>query len=833
MEESMRISRYILASCLVASGLSVLLGVSAPVLGAGLDNNVEWNGISHIEWQDRRPLCPVGNEVFAVRFQSYQNDLSSARLFLDDGGATQWITASVIEQRGPYDVWEVSIPATSSSSIDYYIELTDGSDTDFISVSGMSDGTPVDGGWVLNFTTLDHAPVGATLATGGAVFKVWAPGATTCYVRGDFNGWGLTHSMTRVGEHFIKFVSGAGQGDNYKYYFNPGAIWKSDARARAFNSANNQNSILENPFGYSWQEDDFQTPLFEEMIVYQLHLGTFAGRNDPFGGVTHPSGYAEVAARVSHLVDLGINAVMLNPVNEFPGDHSAGYNPISMWAPEWAYGSADELKNMVDVLHQNGIAVILDIIWNHFSFDDNYLWYYDGTQFYFDDPAVETPWGSQADMDRDGVRDYFLHSALHWLEEYRLDGFRMDATSYMTLQAGGWSLMQEFNDLIDNRFADKIVIAEQLPDDDWVTRPTSIGGAGFDTQYFDYFTDSMRQEIFDAAMGDPEMWRIRDIIDGGGTYLSGLRVFNYIELHDEAWPSSGGQRIVKSIDTTSPHDDIYARGRVKLGQGVTTLAPGIPAFLMGLDWLEDTDFGTDAGNRIDWSKKTTYADHFLFFKHLHGLRKNEAFFANANHTVYHLNESGNVIGFRRWSGDDDFVVLANFSNTDYSSYRIGIPQSGDWWEPLNSQDPLYGGTGTVNGGTLTTEAIARDGFDQSFVIHLSPMALVVLQKGDPTGVGGQTSGSSINYLAPNFPNPFNPSTTIRFSIAQRQHTSLRIYDVSGRLIRTLINEMYPQGRHEVRWDGRNNFGEGVASGVYFYRLVVPEFTETRKMVLLK
>jgi 1,4-alpha-glucan branching enzyme len=799
-----------------------------------LDDDVEWDGISHVEWQDRRPLCPLGNEAFSVRFQSYQNDLSSARVFLDDGGSTSWITASVIGQRGPYDVWEASIPVTSASDIGYYLELTDGSDTDFLSVSGMQDNTPVDGGWRLNFTTIDHAPVGATLATGGVVFKVWAPGATTCHVRGDFNGWGLTNSMTRVGEHFIAFVSGASQGQEYKYYFNPGEIWKSDARARAFNSADNQNSIIENPFGYTWQENDFPTPAFEEMTVYQLHIGTFAGRNDPVGSTTHPARYTDVAARVDHLVDLGVNAVMVNPVNEFPGDHSAGYNPVSMWAPEWAYGSADNLKYMVDVLHQNGIAVILDIIWNHFSFNDNYLWYYDGTQIYFDDPAVETPWGSQADLDREAVREYFLHSALHWLKEYNIDGFRMDATSVMTLQAGGWSLMQELNDLVDNRFANKVVIAEQLPDDDWLTRPTSIGGAGFDSQYYDYFTDSMRQEIFDAATGDPDMWLIQNIINGGGTYLSGVRAFNYIELHDEAWPSSGGQRLVKSIDTTSPHDDIYARGRTKLGQGIVTLAPGIPAFLMGFEWLEDTDFGTDVANRIDWSKKATYADHFAFFQGLLTLRGNPAFRADASHNVYHVNEGGNVIGFRRWGGNDDFVILANFANVDYANYRIGVPHEGDWWEPLNSQDPQYGGTGTVNSGTLTTDPIPYSGFNQSLSITLSKMALVVLQKGSgPTGVEKEESISLVNKLEQNSPNPFNPTTTIRFSLARSGHTTLQIYDVTGRLVRTLVDGVRSQGEQSVRWDGRNHRGESVTSGVYFYRMTSTGFKMTRKMILLR
>jgi hypothetical protein len=178
------------------------------------------------------------------------------------------------------------------------------------------------------------------------------------------------------------------------------------------------------------------------------------------------------------------------------------------------------------------------------------------------------------------------------------------------------------------------------------------------------------------------------------------------------------------------------------------------------------------------------------------------------------------------------VVVANFSNADYSGYRIGIPQEGDWHEVLNSQDTLYGGSGTVNGGTLTTEPIIYDGFNQSMAIDLSRMAFLVLEKGsEPTAV--DDSPPTANRLEPNFPNPFNPTTTIRFSLEGPQHATLRIYDVSGRLIRTLVDTKLPSGRHEVLWNGQNERGEQVASGVYLYRLVLPDFIETQRMVLLR
>ncbi len=293
-----------------------LIPVLSPAGAADQDNNVEWSGISHVWWQDRRPLCPVDNQAFDVRLQSYINDLTGVRVRLYDGGSISWITASVIGWRGPYSVWEASIPATSSATdVSYYIEVTDGSDIDYLSVSGMSDGLPAGGGWTLDFENLEHAPLGATPVTGGVVFRVWAPGATDCYVRGDFNVWALDHPMSRLGEDFIAEVPGASAGQEYKYYFDPGGIWKPDARARAFNSGNNNNSIIVDPFSYDWLMHDFQNPGLDEMIVYQLHVGTFAGRNDPYGSAAHPSGYLDVAERAGHLAEPGHAALRVYDVS--------------------------------------------------------------------------------------------------------------------------------------------------------------------------------------------------------------------------------------------------------------------------------------------------------------------------------------------------------------------------------------------------------------------------------------------------------------------------------------------------------------------------------------
>lgn len=696
----------------------------APAWAAGIDNNVEWNGISHATEWDRRPLCPVGGESFEVRFQTYADDLSAARVRYDSG-PTSWVDASRIAVRGPYDIWAATIPATASSTLSYIIELTDGADTDYFSPAGVSDGLPgVE--FEMNFNTLSHAPVGATPVTGGAVFRVWSPATSSAYVRGDFNNWTTANPMSRVGEDWIAFVPGAVAGQQYKYFFN-NSVWKPDARGRRMDPTDNNNSEIIDPFSYTWTTNGFSSADFESLVIYQLHVGSFAGRNDPYGPAPTPSGYRDVGDRAAHLAELGINAVMLNPINEFPGDFSGGYNPVSAYAVEWRLGTPADLQYMVDQLHAHGIAVLLDIVWNHFSVSENFLWNYDGSQIYFDSPHVDTPWGAQADFDNPAVRDYFLDSVILMLDEYRMDGFRMDATDFMNMGAhgaAGWSLMQDLNDLMDRRYVDKINIAEQLPDDPWVTRPTSLGGAGFDAQYFDRFTDDLRAEVFDAAFGDPEMWKLRDIVNGGGQYLSGPQVVNYFELHDEAWDLSGGQRAVVTIDTSAPHDDQYARGRTTLAQGFTLLAPGIPAFLHGTEWLESEPFET----KIDWSRKTTYSGVFDYYSQLVGLRTAApALRADASHWVYHMNEGANVLAFERWvEGGASYVVIVNLSSADQPGYRLGLPRAGEWTVVLNNQAAEYGGSGSGTSDTVTSEAIPADSLAQSAVLAIPASGLMVL-----------------------------------------------------------------------------------------------------------
>jgi len=731
-----------------------LVGCAPLALAAGQDNDVRWDSLSHVWFADRRPLCPVDGESFRVLFQSEAGDLTGANIVLADGTrlpATRQLT------RGFYDTWQALIPATDPSArVEYVIEAIDGADTDYYSPAGPSDNQPAmggngpGGGFVVDFQTLEHAPVGATLTSdGGAVYRIYSPLREEAFVRATGSGPGYTGALWRVGDDWVgRVTEPIDAGNQYRFVFQAdsvaGLTFSQDPRGRSLNPSNDYNSFITDPFSYQWQVNDFVAPPLEEAVIYQLHTGSFSGGpGDPAGDAFFPNGYSDVTARVDHLVDLGVNVVMLNPINEFPTFTSGGYNPISVWSIESSYGTPDELKEMIDTLHANGIAVILDIVWNHFDGGPaNFKWFLDGTQQYYDTPQVNTQWGPQADFDNPAVRQYFLDSVELMLGEFRFDGYRMDSTGTMkgTEQgAAGYSLMQEMNDFINRRFRDKIIIAEQLPDDSAITRPTSLGGAGFDSQYQDVFTDTLRDQIFSMAFGGGSPGTLANIIDGSGSFLFGNAVTNYFELHDEAWGLSGGQRAVKTIDTTYPHDDQFAVERTKLAQGITFAAQGIPAMLMGTEFLAASEFETE---RLDWSVYQQNQDIMDYYRDLVELRTTEsALFANRPVFTKQVNTGARVLVFERFdpTNDRSAMVLVNMGSTDFPEYRIGVPNSeqGAWRVAINSQWERYRGVpGVTDPGTIVPDSIPQDGFSQSLGVGLPHASIVILTEAEPVNEPG-------------------------------------------------------------------------------------------------
>lgn len=582
--------------------------------------------------------------------------------------------------------------------------------------------------------------MGATPYAGGTTFRVWAPFAQSVHVAGTFNGWSGTAAplQREPAGHWSLDVRRARPGQEYKFVLRNGTqtLWRIDPRARQVTSSVGNGVIVDDAF--DWGSAPYRTPNWNELVIYQLHVGTF---NDAPGG--RPGTFDTAIARLDRLRDLGVNAVKLLPVNEFPGDFSWGYNPSHPFSVESAYGGPLALKRFVREAHRRGIAVLLDVVHNHYGPMDLDLWRFDGwsqgrwggVYFYADGRAV-TPWGdTRPDFGRPEVRQYIRDNMLLWANAYRLDGFRWDSTLNMRRSnqgdlPDGWSLMQWLNNELDRTQPWKISIAEDLQENDWITRGTASGGAGFDSQWSAAFVHPVRAALETAHDHERNMVAVRDAITRRENGDAFRRVI-YTESHDEV--ANGRQRVSSSIDPANP-GSYWARKRSTLGAALAMTSPGIPMIFQGQEVLEDGWF--DDRDPVDWTKETRFAGIRLLYRDLIALRRNlrgtTRGLTGQNLNVYHVNQDGKVLAFHRWMDGgpgDDVVVIANFANRTWRGYRIGLPTAGRWVTVFNSDwsgySPDFGNLATP---PVSAVASPYDGLRFSAPLDLAPYSVRILAR---------------------------------------------------------------------------------------------------------
>ncbi len=561
----------------------------------------------------------------------------------------------------------------------------------------------------------EHVGMGAVPYEDGVTFRVWAPHADAVSVVGTFNDWSETaHPLAQEDDgYWSADVPEAAVGDEYKFAIVNGSevLWRVDPYAREVTHSAGNGVIYEPTF--DWTPADYVTPTWDELIIYELHIGTF---NDEPGGL--PGDLDHVIEKLPYLRDLGINAVQLMPPTEFAGDFSWGYNPANIFAIESGYGGPEEFCQFIEMAHGHGIAVIFDVVYNHLGPSDLDLWQFDGWSengkggiYFYNDERSKTPWGdTRPNYSRNEVRQYIRDNALMWLEDYRVDGLRWDATAYIRNVSGsdndpahdlpeGWSLMQWINDEIDTRQPWKISIAEDMRDNEWLTKRTGEGGAGFDAQWDADFVHPVRAALTAPTDDARDMIAVQEALQH---YYNGdaFRRVIYTESHDEV--ANGKTRVPAEIDGENA-ESWRAKKLSTLGAALVFTAPGIPMIFQGQEFLEDEWFhDTDP---IDWTRRDTYAGILLLYRDLIRLRRNRTATTRGlrgQHThVYHLNDKDKVVAFlRRDRGGpgDDVVVVANFANRAYANYTIGFPRSGRWRVRFNSD---------------------WDGYDESFGDHPS------------------------------------------------------------------------------------------------------------------
>jgi 1,4-alpha-glucan branching enzyme len=596
-----------------------------------------------------------------------------------------------------------------------------------------------------------HPGLGATVYDGGATgdvgtsFGVWAPNATAVHLAGTFNNWsGVSAPMVAdTSGNWSLDVRELGHGAPYQFVVTggSGAMWKNDPRAREVTNSSGH-SVVQDPEILHGEDQGFVMPDWNDLVIYELHIGTF---NDLPGGA--PGTFESAELFLPYLADLGVNAIELMPVCEFPADYSWGYNYSHPFSIESAYGGRAAFASFVAKAHANGLAVFLDVLYNHWGPNDMDLWRFDGWSigpwggiYFYNDDRAQTPWGdSRPDYGRGEVRSYIRDNVMTWLEECKLDGLRWDSTSTIRIDPStgidngdGWSLMQWCNDEVDASQPWKIQIAEDMYNapNDWITKGTGAGGAGFDVQWDALFVHPIRTAVETPSDFDRDMYAVRDAIQHTYNGDAFQRVI-YTESHDEV--ANGRTRVPEAIWPGNA-SSWYSKKRSTLAAATVMTSPGIPMIFEGQEILEDGWFHDD--DPVDWNKLITYTGIHALYRDLIQLRRNQggntAGLKGQNTNVYHVNNTAKVVAYHRWDQGgvgDDVIVVANFSVTSFSSYTIGLPRAGTWRVRFNSDwsgyDPAFQNHPSWD---FTAQQGAYDGMPFNGSLSIGPYTAVIISQ---------------------------------------------------------------------------------------------------------
>ncbi|MFN2142680.1 MAG: alpha-amylase family glycosyl hydrolase [Candidatus Promineifilaceae bacterium] len=551
-----------------------------------------------------------------------------------------------------------------------------------------------------------HPGMGALPHSTGTTFRVWAPNARRVTVSGEFNGWSIERDplISEKNGYWSATISRAASGEQYKYVIHtrPKRLMRSDPYARELDGRH-RNSVIRAAKAVGQKEAPSWLASWNELIVYELHVGTFSGAT-----ADRPGNFAALQEKLPYLKELGINAIELMPVAQFPGDYSWGYNPSHPFAVAQAYGGPDALHNLIEAAHDLGIAVILDVVYNHFGPGDLDLWQFDGWHqdgkggiYFYNDWRSTTPWAdTRPDYGRQEVRQFIRDNTMMWIEEFQVDGLRWDATAYIRNVHGqedpgsdipeGWGLLRWVNDEINLRRPWFLNIAEDLRDNEMVTRPTPEGGAGFDAQWDARFVHPIRAAVIAAGDEQRDMTAVADAIRFRYADDAFKRII-YTESHDEV--ANGKARVPEEI-SPGEADTLFARQRSTLGAALVFTTPGIPMIFQGQEFLEDGWF--DDHDPLDWSKSEKHAGITSLFRDLIHLRRNTDGLTRGltgqRVDITHEDNENKLVAFHRWElggpGDDVFVV-ANFANRTHEAYELAFPRAGEWRLRLNSGSTLY------------------------------------------------------------------------------------------------------------------------------------------------
>ena len=593
----------------------------------------------------------------------------------------------------------------------------------------------------------------------GTHFAVWAPNAERVSVVGDFNAWnGTAHPMRRRGSIGVWeiFIPGIGEETIYKYEIRAqgGTILPLKADPVGFGSEHPPatGSVVRKPgLGRKWTDTEWmktraaKNSVDAPISIYEVHLGSWRKADNG----ARPLSYTELAKDLVEYVQwMGFTHIELMPVSEFPFDGSWGYQPIGMFAPTIRHGTPQEFAALIEAAHKAGLGVLFDWVPGHFPTDAHGLGRFDGTPLYeHADPkeGFHTDWNTLIyNYGRTEVANYLEANAFYWLEEYHLDGPRVDAVASMlyrdySRKEGEWvpnkdggrenyeaiALLQETNTLAYGEHPGIITVAEESTAFGGVSRPVDLGGLGFGFKWnMGWMNDTLEYMSKEPVF--------RKYHHGDMTFSM---VYAYSEnfvlpiSHDEVVHGKG------SMISKMPGNAWEKFANLRAYYGFMWTHPGKKLLFMGQEFAQGREW--NYAESLDWHE-CDIPEHRgvqLLVRDLnHMYRDNPALHVNdtrpegfdwleandADHSVF-------VYARKGGEADPMIVVAMNMTPMERNIYRIGFPQSGRWEEILNTDAARYGG-GDRGNGSIETEPVSWHFQEQSAYVTLPPLSVVVFRK---------------------------------------------------------------------------------------------------------
>ncbi len=462
-------------------------------------------------------------------------------------------------------------------------------------------------------------PWGTELIDGGARFKLWAPAQNKVSVLSE-NGARIP--MTKTTDGWFEVTTDAvSPGDGYHFVLADGAR-VPDPASRAQMSDVHGMSQLVDPLSYEWQTPDWKGRPWEEAVIYELHAGTFSPEGS-FDGVTRD---------LDRLVDMGVTAIEIMPVAQFGGDRGWGYDGVLLYAPHTAYGGPVGLKHLVDAAHERDLMIVLDVVYNHFGPDGNYLHLYAPDFF---DPKRRTPWGAAIAFERKPVREFFFHNMLYWLEEFRFDGLRFDAIDHIR-DASDEPLLIKMAREVRARFPDRHIHLT-IEDEDNSTRLLKYGHDNRPRLFTAAWNDDWHHAMHALLTGENAGY-YQDYADAPTKRIAETMVLGF-GYQGEPSPYHGGRKRGESsahlppiafVDFLQNHDQVGNRARgdrlthlapapaVEVALTLLMLSPHIPLLFMGEEYGEKnpfyffTDFTGDLAETVRKGRNNEFRNNQAF-----------------------------------------------------------------------------------------------------------------------------------------------------------------------------------------------------------------------------